>query len=205
MDNIFVSLIKNVLHKIKGSSTDNDVSIPLSSFNNYNAKDAQVDYIASVAPYGIGSLANRGSKCLVIPVFGTNQHLVSVGIEMVVPPCKVQFSDGESWIYSNKYVLSTQNDTVNAYRIKDADYFATLPNGQFIGAMMLNRINELQAQISYLTTLVGQLQNHSHPSNGATPSQTFTTPSTPATLAQDKNYIEGENYLISDKGTMYGT
>lgn len=198
-ENVFITLVKNIKHRL-----DNGLDIVISNFTNYIAKDAQVENIGTIYPWGFGSLANKSSRMLAIPTYGTNQATAVIGVELVIPPVKNDLKDGECWTHSNKYLLAVQNDTVNAYRINDLNYFATLPNGQFMGAMMLNRINEMQAQITYLTTLVSQLQGHSHPSNGATPSQTFTTPSTPSTLATDKSYINAGKYLINDKGTMYG-
>ena len=207
-ENLFITLIKNAQHKISDG-----VSLVISNFTNYIAKDAQVENVGTITPWGFGSFANPQSNMLCIPIYGTNQHTAVIGVQLVIPKIKNDLVDGEAWIHSNKYLLATQNTTVNAYRINDLNYFATLPNGQFMGAMMLNRINEIQTQINYLTTLVQQLQNHTHKVAGvqsggstitsAVPTETFNTPTTPTTLAKDSNYISNENYLINDKGTMY--
>ena len=208
--NLFITLIKNTTQKISDS-----VGLVISNFTNYIAKDAQVENVGTITPWGFGSFANPQTNMLCVPIYGTNQHTAVIGVQLVIPTIKNTLVDGEAWIHSNKYLLATQNDTVNAYRINDDDYFATLPSGQFMGAMMLNRINEMQTQINYLTTLVNQLQNHTHKvigvqGGGSTipsqaPTETFNKPTAPATLATDKTYIQDENYLINDNGTMYGT
>ncbi len=208
-ENLFITLIKNAKHKISDS-----VSLVISNFTNYIAKDAQVENVGTITPWGFGSFANPQTNMLCVPIYGTNQHTAVIGVQLVIPTIKNTLVDGEAWIHSNKYLLATQNTAVNAYRINDLEYFATLPNGQFVGTMMQNRINEMQTQIDYLTTLVQQLQNHTHKvigvqSGGSTipsevPTETFDKPTRPSTLAQDTNYISNENYLINDEGTMYG-
>lgn len=200
-ENVFITLVKNIKHRL-----DNGLDIVISNFTNYIAKDAQVENIGTIYPWGFGSLANKSSRMLAIPTYGTNQATAIIGVELVIPPVKNDLKDGECWTHSNKYLLAVQNDTVNAYRINDLNYFATLPNGQFMGAMMLNRINELQAEINYLKTHKHEAGNLVAPNGAVTGTTGVPTspPPEPSTLATDKSYINAEKYLINDKGTMYG-
>lgn len=156
-----------------------------------------------ITPYGVGSIPPKNIGMIVAPINGSAKKLYGIGVVDGVPKVKNIPIEGESWLRSLKYLLMVKNSAIKAFRIDDDNFNPTLPNGEAFVQTMLNRINELQAQITYLTTLVGQLQNHTHPSNGASPSQTFSTPSTPATLAKDKNYLSSGKGLIDDLGEMY--
>jgi hypothetical protein len=91
-----------------------------------------------------------------------------------------------------------------------------LPNGEFGGQMMQNRITEIENMISKINnnynTLVSLFNSHVHSgvqSGGNNSGQPLSSLSQtqlpiPSTLSQDTNYIANENYLINDKGTLYG-
>lgn len=156
-----------------------------------------------ITPYGVGSIPPKNIGMIVAPINGSAKKLYGLGVVDGVPKVKDTPLEGESWLRSLKYLLMIKNSAIKAFRIDDDEFNPTLPNGEAFVQTMLNRINELQAQITYLTTLVSQLQGHSHPSNGAPPSQTFSTPSTPSTLAKDKSYLSSGKGLIDDLGEMY--
>jgi hypothetical protein len=200
-ENYFVTLVKNVQHKI----SDGFFMI-MSNFTDYIAKDSFLKNISPIAPYGYGSLAPKNSNVLVIPVYGTNQHNVSVGVQMTMPPIPTELKDGCAWLHSKKYVLTTENTKINGYRAGDDNFFATLPNGQFVGTMILNALNALQAEIDYLKThkhLAGDYIANGSPVIGSSGVPTSMPPQ-PASIATDKEYINSGKYLIDDNGVMYG-
>lgn len=159
--------------------------------------------IGIIAPYGVGSVPPKNINTIVTTVNGSSKKLYSIGVVDGVPKIKTTPIQGESWLRSLKYMLLVMNGAVKVFRINDEEFDPTLNNGEAFVQTMINRINEMQTQITYLSTLVNQLQSHTHPSNGAAPSQTFTTPTTPSALAKDKTYLTSGKGLINDLGEMY--
>ena len=200
-EGFFATLTSNVKHQLAEK-----FHLIMSNFTNYIAKDAALENISTIAPSGFGSIANKNSNVLILPVYGTNQHGVAIGVQMTVPPVPVDLVEGCAWLNSNKYVLVAQNDKINAYKSGSDNYFATLPNGQFVGAMILNTLNALQAEIDYLKThkhLAGDYVANGSPVTGNSGVPTIMPPQPPS-IATDKAYINTGKYLIDDNGVMYG-
>lgn len=208
MDNSILAKVKNVALKISNTTTYVALSVTNVILKSYTISDCY-----SVYPYGQGGYPQDNTNVFLSPIQGSNKTYICLGFVNGVPTnLPYVFKQGESWGYSKRYLLSYQNDAINAYRFDDNNFTTTLPQGQFMGSMMLNRINELQEQITYLTTLVSQLQAHTHtylnvgvPTPTSSPLSVFSIPTTPTTLAKDTNLINNENYLINDKGIVYPT
>lgn len=197
-----VTVFGNIV-SVETRTSVNNVEFLVGTVTNMLGQNNQTSNIQQCTPYGMSSYPVDFGKCVVQPINGSNKDYVISGFVQGLPTdITHEVVSGESWLYSTKYVLIAQNDGLMAYR-NDNLLHATLPIGESVVATMLNRINEMQAQITYLTTLVSQLQSHSHPGNGTPPSQTFTTPSTPATLAKDKAYLTAGKALIDDNGEVY--
>lgn len=173
----------------------------------------KIDNIDMLSPYGDGCVPPKGFSGVVAPVNGSGKKLYFLGGVNAIPDIPHDPAIGESWKSSLKYVLIQQNDAVRAYRIGDEEFNATLPNGESFVEMMVNRINELQTNIDYLTNLVSQLQNHTHQilnvqggmetKNSQPPIQTFSNPPTPSTLQKDEDYLTTGKALIDDLGKVY--
>lgn len=126
---------------------------------------------------------------------------------------------GESVDTSLNFALKYDNVAgLRAYKLDNEEFVCTLPNGEFVGEMILNRINEIEELISVLNSNLSNLQsvfnNHTHlyapgpgsptpTANPATPFNPSPAPS-PATLSNDTDYINNENYLIGENAENYG-
>jgi len=201
-------ILKKVQVKIYEMSSYISLSITNILGNSYTVDDCNI-----ITPYGQGSYPVDTINGVITTINGSNKLYACLGFSLDIPDktkIPYTFNQGESWQYSKKYVLVQQNDGINAYRYNDLEFKTTLPQGEFSGIMMNNRINELQSQIQYLTSLVKQLQSHVHTytdtgvvADTSPPTTVFTPITTPDTLQKDANLISQEAYLINDKGKKY--
>lgn len=165
--------------------------------------------IDMVAPYGDGCIPPDGVSGVVTPIYGSGKKLYFLGTVNGIPEIPHDPEKGESWKSSLNYVLIQQNDGIRAYRISDEEFNTTLPNGESFVQMMLNRINEMQAEIDYLKTFATAYDGHTHTGvmtgggiTGAT-SSTVGQPPELTTLAKDKTYLQDGKALIDDLGENY--
>ena len=195
----------------------NNLVYYLGTFTGLRGNVSDVSSVKLATPFGHGSIPPDGLPAILISINGSHKSNACLGYFMETPstiphvPIK-----GEGWLYSSNYLLIAQLNGLVAYKNSNNTYKATLPNGEFVGKMMLNRIEELERLIGELntnyTTLKSAYDAHLHTGNGAgNPTSAPTTPaplltvSTPSTLAQDTGYINGEKYLINNNGELYGS
>jgi len=211
--------VTNMFLRLKESVTQtyNGVKYVVGTFLNLRANGYNPEQIGILSPYGQGSIPVDNIKGLVLPIEGSNKLYYNIGFLVTVPPILHDFKKGESWSNSLNYTLMYQNDGIIAYKINDSNnYKATLPNGEWVGKLVQDRINEIEAMISEInanyTALLAAVNGHTHtyspgpgsPTETGGPSSTLSqTPlPVPSTLAADTASITAEEYLINDHGIL---
>lgn len=173
--------------------------------NMFGAANTVTD-VDNLTPYGQASIPPKGLGVIAIPVEGSAKKLFVIGGVSSIPEINHELISGESWNYSQFYVLVMQNDAIRAYRIGEgATLDCTLPNGEAFVQLVLNRINEQQAEIDYLKGhkhLAGEYVANGSPVTGNSGPPT-TMPPQPATMAKDKAYLSGGKALINNTGVNY--
>ncbi len=179
------------------------------TFTNIRAKGYNITNIPILSPYGQGSIPVTNLKGVLIPLDHSNKSYVNCGFHIVVPPIPYTFSTGESWSNSQNYVLAYQKNGIIGYRVSDTGYSATLPSGEWVGKLVSDLIadnnttlrNYINEQINFfLRTHV-----HSGVTTGVGTSGIATDIIPDITqntiLADDKESIDNQNYLINNNGT----
>lgn len=208
---LITSTLGNIVKTVKTK-----IGALVGTITNMRGNAFQISDVKLSTPYGVGSIPPKGATAVIIPVEGSTKSSVVVGYLINLPTdIAHDFVDGESWLHSRNYLLGALENALQAYRHGDTDYKATLPNGEFVGNMMLNRINEIETMLQEINanyaTLKTTYNAHSHSGvmtgagvSGAPASQLEQTDLTIAPeLEKDKDSINNEEYLINDKGTMY--
>ena len=168
--------------------------------NPYGYYSVPVDYAQGFMLNSMGSVYQR--------FVGGYFNVLSSTAPQLVAGESMHFTMGWYIVYHNSSVQYQTNPDTN---VVANNVTATAANGEGFQQMMLNRIAELQANVTYLTGLVNQLQSHTHTSGESgsptsTPIQTFTNPSTPSTFAKDNTYLgKGGNAqcLINQYAKVY--
>lgn len=191
--------IKNPLYNSEVSGNGNIVVTVDAA--DVNATDNTISTIQTLNPSGYIGCPFPNTQAYIVNSAGSQYLRMANGFLNVMPSNAPTLLPGESMNFTSGWYIKYGVDSVKFFSEATT---ATAINGEFTGQMMLNRINELESNIQYLTTLVQQLQSHSHPNNGQAPSQTFTKPTTPSTLAKDSGYISNGNYLIGANSINYG-
>lgn len=166
--------------------------------------------------YGTGNIPPDNNNIYMTSVNNSEKCLFALGSVNAIPNIYREPVQGESWNYSQKYVLVYQNDGINAYRqAATPDFYCTLPNGQAFVQMMIDRVTELENMITAInnnyTTLKSAFDAHVHSgivtgggtSGAPTSSLSQTNIPTYATLAKDKTYLTDGKALINDLGEVY--
>lgn len=208
---LITSTLGNIVKTVKTK-----IGALVGTITNMRGNAFQISDVKLSTPYGVGSIPPKGATAVIIPVEGSTKSSVVVGYLINLPTdIAHDFVDGESWLHSRNYLLGALEDALQAYRHGDTDYKATLPNGEFVGNMMLNRINEIEIMLQEIndnyTTLKTTYNAHTHSNvmtgagvSGAPANQLEQADLTIAPeLTKDKDSINNEEYLINDKGTMY--
>lgn len=208
---LITSTLGNIVKTVKTK-----IGALVGTITNMRGNAFQISDVKLSTPYGVGSIPPKGATAVIIPVEGSTKSSVVVGYLINLPTgIAHDFVDGESWLHSRNYLLGALEDALQAYRHGDTNYKATLPNGEFVGNMMLNRINEIEIMLQGINTNYTALQQaynthaHSGVMTGAgvsgVPSATISIPPLIISqeLAKDKASIIAEEYLINDKGKMY--
>lgn len=213
---MFNLLYGKIVSAIKKSANNNGqklVRLTVKNVFGYGNKLTEIDVIN---PYGVGNIPPSNINVFLTSVSNSEKCLYSLGSVTSVPKITREPEQGESWNFSQKYVLVYQNDGLKAYRQAESpNFYCTLPNGQAFVQMMLNRIVELENIINAInsnyTTLKSAFDNHRH--SGIQPggsnsgistvalTQTDLIPS--SNLAKDKTYLSSGKALIDDLGEVY--
>lgn len=203
MFNLLTGIIAKVIKKSAIKNGSPLVRLTIKNIFGYGNNLSDVNIIN---PYGTGNIPSADINVFVTSINNSEKTLYSLGTVSVIPSIYREPEEGESWNYSQKYVLAYQNDGIKAYRIAETpDFYCTLPNGQAFVQMMLNRINEMQVEIDYLKTHkheAGTLQAPNGPVTGSTGVPTSPPPE-PTTLNKDKTYLTNGKALIDDLGENY--
>jgi hypothetical protein len=186
------------------------------TFSGLRGNATNVSSVQMVSPYGHGAIPPIGLPAFILPINGSHKSNACLGyLTETVDNIKDNPVQGEGWLYSQNYVLLARLSGLQAYKYGNTTYFATLPNGEFVGQMLQNRITEIENMISEINnnynTLVSLFNSHAHSgvqggnSNSAGPLSPLSQTQLPIpnTLSKDTNYITNENYLINDSGTLY--
>lgn len=170
----------------------NNVTYLIGQFINLRAGDYNINNIQMITPYGHSGYAPDGLQGIVTKVNGSNKSYVCLGFSTSLPTTiPYTINKGDAYQYNLKYILINQANGIRAYKIGDTTYNTTLNNGEFMGQMMLNRIAEINKIYTYVQSLAAFVN--------------YTPPVvTPPSLSTDQQYINNQNYLINDNGTIYG-
>lgn len=184
----------------------------IGTFTGLRGNSTNVSSVRLSNPYGHGSMPPAGLPAFILSIDGSHKSNACLGyFTETVNNIKHTPVQGEAWLYSKNYLLMAKLDGLQAFKYSNNTYYATLPNGEFVGKMMENRITEIEnmiaeininytALMTWATLVTSALNSLSHPEVTAL---TQTQLPLPNTLAKDTNYITNENYLINDSGTLY--
>lgn len=192
--------------------TYNGLLAYVGTFSGLRGNSANVSSVQLSNPYGHDSIPPVGLPAFILPLNGSHKSSACLGyFTETVNNIKHTPVQGEAWLYSQNYLLMAKLDGLQAFKYANNTYYATLPNGEFVGKMMQNRITEIENMISEINinsttlmawaTLVTAALNALGRTEVTALSQTPL--QVPQTLAKDTNYITNENYLINDSGTLY--
>lgn len=213
MFNLLYGKIVSAIKKAANSTGQKLVRLTVKNVFGYGNQLTEIDVIN---PYGVGNIPPSNVNVFLTSVGNSEKCLYSLGSVTSVPNITREPTQGESWSFSQKYVLVYQNDGLKAYRqSENPDFYCTLPNGQAFVQMMLNRIVELENIINSInsnyTTLKSAFDSHRHSgiqpggSNSGTStvplSQTALIPS--SNLTKDQTYLSSGKALIDDLGEVY--
>jgi hypothetical protein len=186
------------------------ISSVLTAYNNYKistctiqntyATGYQTATVTIIAPYGCICLPNASSQALVTQLNGSSKAMIIQGFINQLPVnSPINIVEGEFAYASDNWALVYNNDGLRANKLDNADFLATLPNGEFIGQMIQDLINDNNNVIR------GWLNEHVHSNGngGANTGIPTITIDTSTILTNDNTYIENENYLLNNDGTMY--
>lgn len=213
---MFNLLSGKIVSAIKKSAANTGLKLVRLTTKNIFGYGNQLSDINVINPYGVGNIPPNNSNVFLTSVSNSEKCLYSLGSVTAIPNITREPQQGESWSFSQKYVLAYQNDGIKAYRQANSpDFYCTLPNGQAFVQMMINRINELEAIILAInqnyTELKSTFDNHKHSGiqpgggNSGTSTVFLTQTNVPssANLAKDKAYLLSGKALIDDLGEVY--
>jgi hypothetical protein len=210
---MFSSAFIGVVEKSEVSQINSNNHVLLGS-SDILALGNKLDSIDLLMPYGSGCLPPPNSAAVFVPIGGSSKTFKCLGFTPIVPDIPHTIMPGEYWNNSQKYILLMQNDAIRAYRNTDQEFNCTLPNGEAVVQLLLDRIDELQSMISDInsnySSLLSTFNAHNHP-NGkdgnptGAPTTTLSQTDIPdyATLAKDKTYLTDGKALINDLGANY--
>lgn len=175
----------------------NNISFTTGEFTDIRAKGYNISGITIMSPYGQGSVPLNGIQGLLVPLNESNKTYVNMGFVQVIPDIPYTFNAGDSWSFSQNYVLAYQNSGIIAYRISDDSYNATLISGQWTNKILTDIITRLNDLETYLNT-------HVHigvtTGSGSSGIPAVLLPDDPDLVA-DQNAIDDGETLIADGGT----
>lgn len=187
---MFVMLKKAVLRTYKG------ISFITGTFTNMRANDYSPENIIILSPYGHGSFPVNGLKGMLIPDqdSGKNAYYCA-GFSSNFPPISYTFQQGESWNFSQNYVLVCQNNGLITYRINDTAYQATLISGEWTNKILSDLI---QDNNTYIRQYINNVIVPAFAGLGVTiPPIVVNTD-----LISDNTAISNKNTLITNTGTL---
>lgn len=205
----------------------NSSLVTFTANNLYNAGYSR-DNIVLSSEFGTVQIPEKSTSAFIINFNNSGQSFVSVGYSQVIDntennPTFPYLVEGV-WCKITKYwgvVWNVKSDTDNgllAFKMNNKDFKATLPNGEFIGQMMQNRINEIENVIQQLNdnitnfiipmitqinanyaTLLSTFNSHIHPA-GSIPAPSGATTATPASTLTQVDLSNPSNY--TDPSTL---
>ena len=182
---------------VKGAKFNSDGNPAVTSdINNITVVGNNRQNVIHVFPYGFMSVPKNGVNAVILNTgeSGGNPLVIAtiVGFDKDKLPYKLQ--PGDSFNFSDNWLLVQQNDAVKAYKIDDKNYSATLCSGEWLGKYLTNILNRLEAVENYLNT-------HTHTKvQSGTDISGIPNPIMPdPNIAKDKKSIKDEEYLINDR------
>ncbi len=187
---MFVKLGKAII------STYNGVSFITGTFLNVRANGYNPTNIITLSPYGQGSFPVPGIRGMLIPDQDSNKAYYNVGFSNTLPPgTSYTPVEGESWDFSQNYVLAYMNMGIMAYRVNDDVYHATLISGEWVNKILSDIIADNN------TTLRDYINDVIVPAFSGL-GVTIAPIPTNATLTSDNSAISSGYTLINDTGTL---
>ena len=211
-----MNLINMLTNVIKGGfvTFNNRKFASLQNTNLYTTGNTNVN-IQMVTPYGYFGIPKANANTCMIPINDSPKGYVSIGFLGSLPVSSpISITDGEFAFASDNWALTWNNTGLNANKLDNPSYFATLISGQWVNYLMLNRITEIENIINEIntnyTTLVNIFNVHVHTGvqTGGGTSGPSSTPLTqtdlpiPTTLSDDTTYINNENDLLNDNAII---
>lgn len=203
--NMLTNVVKGIFVTLEDRKT-----VSLQNNNLYTTGNNNVN-IKMVTPYGYFCIPKKNANNCMIPINDSPKGYVNIGfINSLSISTPINITDGEFVFASDNWALTWNNDGLNANKLDNSNYFATLISGQWVNYLMLNRITEIENMINEInnnyTTLKNTFNAHIHSGvqtgGGNSGTSTFSLAQTnlpiPATLNDDTNYINNENDLLND-------
>lgn len=178
-------------------SAYNNVRFITATFQDIRANGYNLENIIVLSPYGQGSIPVTNIRGMLVADQESNKNAYyCVGYSNCLPPNTAYSpANGESWSFSQKYVLAYQNTGIAAYRVEDNAYSATLASGEWIEKIFKDIIADNN------TTLRNYINDVIVPAFAGLGVTIAPIPAN-AILTSDNSAINDGEILITDTGTV---
>lgn len=165
----------------------------------------QLSYINMIAPYGMFALPNKNTNAVIVPINGSPKSMQCIGYIQSLPNnTPINMTTGEFCYTSDNWALVWNNDGLRANKLDNAGYLATLPSGDWMNYLLLNRINEISNVITEMNVNINNLITWAAAVTTVTgvPPLVQSNLTVPATLSQDTTYINNQNDLLNNNAAI---
>ena len=139
---IFSKFIKSIIKIVNG------LPFITSIFGNVSSVGNNVSDVTQCTEYGSGSYPMGYYNSYLVTIEDSRRSVVSLGFSQSIPQSPYTPNEGESWRFSQKYIMYMQNNGIMAYRITDPtntvpnNYSATLISGEWVNKIVKDLIED---------------------------------------------------------------